>query len=99
MTQMEWGFFAAREPNWRAKWYKVSPELREKSDRLNDYQLDEYSVTELSVVYAWLDGYEAERTRLGLDTPPESPPPLPRSDGTSGKGTNYDWGHLRPYRK
>ena len=71
----------------------MSPELRDRLDRLNGCQLDEYPVTELSVVSAWLDQYEAEQTRLGLDTPPEYPPPLPRSDGRmSGWGTNEDWG-------
>ena len=40
-----------------------------------------------------LDRYKHERTSLGLNTPPESSPSPPRSDGwTSGWGTNDDWG-------
>ena len=35
MTQMEWDFLFPREPSWRANWYQVSPELKDRLDRLN----------------------------------------------------------------
>ena len=54
MTQMEWDFLAHREPNWRANWYKVTPELRDRLKRFNEYQSEGYPVTELSLINASL---------------------------------------------
>ena len=67
MTQMEWDFLPPREPDWRANWSEVTPELRDRLARLNHHQ------SEGSVAQGWLGRYEHERTRIGLDTPPSYP--------------------------
>ena len=92
MTQMELDFLAPRESSWRANWYDITPELRDRMDRLNKCESEGLTVTELSVAQAWLARYEHERTSLGLDTPLQSPPGSRLDVWTSGWGTNDDWG-------
>ena len=64
MTQMEWDSLAPRETNRRANWYDISPELRDRLNRLNEYETDGLPFIELSVTQAWLARYEHERNRL-----------------------------------
>ena len=73
MGQMQWDFLAPDELDWRANWYEVSHELRDRLNRLNYYQSEGLPWTEVSVAQAWLVQYERERTRLGLNTPSTSP--------------------------
>ena len=90
MDQMQWDFLAPRELNWRANGCEVSPELRDRLDRLNHYLSLGLPCTELSVAQAWLCQYGHERTRLGLNTPPPSPPDSAWGDFESGWATTWD---------
>ena len=83
MIEKEWDFLAPHEPNWRTNWYEVSSELRDRLNRLNDYQSEGLSCTEISGAQALLVRYEADITSTdqGLDTPQASPPPVRRPDG------------------
>ena len=76
--------------DWRANWYGVSPELRDRLDRLNHYQSEGLPCTEVSVAQAWLGQYEHERTRLGKNTPPPSPRDSTWGKFESGWATTWD---------
>ena len=86
MTQMEWDLLAP-QTNWRANWTAVSPELRDRLRRLEEYEADENIYTEVSVAQAWLARYEWERTELGLDIPTVS-----RSTSYTKDGRAINWG-------
>ena len=93
MTQMKCEFLAPREPHWRPNWRPMTSKLIDRIDRLNEYQAKGLPYDAFSIAQAWLAQYMDERSRLGLDTPPTSPPPRSISgDGRSGWGTNEDWG-------
>ena len=38
MSQIELEFLALRELDWKANWYEITPELRERIERLNLHQ-------------------------------------------------------------
>ena len=88
--QMQWDFLAPRELDWWVNWNEVSPELRDRLNRLNHYQPEGLPYTEVSVVQAWLGQYEYERTRRGLNTPPLSPQDSAWGNFESGWATTWD---------
>ena len=49
MTQFEWDVLAPRETNWRADWYQVTPMLRDRLDRLHEYDLEPFPYTDVSM--------------------------------------------------
>ena len=90
MYQMPLDFLASRDLDWRVNWYEVSPELRDRLERLNYYQSEGLPCTEVSVAQAWLVQYEHERSRLGLNTPPSSPRDSAWGNFESGWATTWD---------